>query len=60
VLFATDLYVPDQFEPSSIQVTIIPGFYSDPELLKFTYDVTSFTKTSLELKLIFDDPRSIS
>ena len=44
----------------ALQLTIIPSRYSDPKNLSFTYNITSYTKTSLEIKLNFDNPAIVS
>ena len=40
----------------ALQVTVIPSRYSEPKNLSFTYNITSYTKNSLEIKLNFENP----
>jgi len=43
-----------------VQIYVEPGEMSDPSSLNFSYEVQSFTDTSVQLKLDFDQASSVS
>lgn len=47
-------------ELPALEVAILPGFYSTPENLTFTYNITSYTPKLLTIQLNFDDPSIVS
>ena len=44
----------------AFEVQVIPGLDSEPELLKFYYNITSMTSTTMTLKLSFKNPIEVS
>jgi len=43
-----------------IEVSILPGEYSDPSQLNFTWEVLEHNENILLIKLYFKDPLSVS
>ena len=41
-------------------MVIIPGPDSSPDLLRFTYNITNMTTTTMTLKLLFENPVEVS
>ena len=56
----TDTTIVKGQEYPSFQVTVLPGPFSDPENLKFTYNITKFEEDTLELQLNFETPIGVS
>ncbi len=44
----------------AFEVKVIPGIYSEPELLQFYYNIMSKTDTAMTLKLSFKNPIEVS
>ena len=44
----------------ALEVIIIPGYYSDPKMLKFNYTITNYDPTQLNIQLNFENPLYVS
>ena len=45
---------------NALIIELVAGDRTDPELLGFTYNITSWTSTRINFKFIFDNPFEIS
>ena len=43
-----------------LKLVVIPGPDSFPDLLRFTYNITNMTTTTMTLKLLFENPVEVS
>ena len=50
---------PEEIE-KDLEIKIIPGVYSDPSVLGFTYNITGMSGTEIDFKFTFDKPLAIS
>ena len=44
----------------ALEVLVVPGLESNPDLLRYTYSVANMTDQTMTLKLGFEDPIQIS
>ena len=43
-----------------VELTMVPGFWSEPELLEFSYTMTSMEADEINFKINFDKPFEVS
>ena len=44
----------------ALEVRVVPGLDSSPEKLRYTYNITNMTETTMTLKLGFENPIEVS
>lgn len=45
---------------TAIELRVAPGYYSDMENLKFTYNITDYSMLSMTMEILWDKPLYVS
>jgi hypothetical protein len=50
----------DGITESALEVRVVPGLDSSPDKLRYIYNITNMTETTMTLKLGFENPIEVS
>ena len=52
--FSKDVTIPEEGLKDRMKITVIPGVYSDPEVLKFDYEVVEVGSKDVDIQFTFE------